>query len=96
MCPRRVRERLRNGARETRKKLDPLFENVENIIVGSNQKSLESAGRAAREWVTEPSCSRATIEGETKEVARMHAAIARQIRTHGQPGESACLRDFGR
>jgi hydroxypyruvate reductase len=26
-----------------------------------------------------------TIEGETKDVARMHAAIARQIRLHGQP-----------
>ena len=44
--PARVRERLRNGATETPKADDPLFENVENIIVGSNQKSLESAARA--------------------------------------------------
>jgi len=26
-----------------------------------------------------------SIEGETRDVARMHAAIARQIRTYGQP-----------
>jgi len=83
--PVRVRERLRNGATETPKAADPLFENVENIIVGSNQKSLESAARAAREMGYRTMILSSTIEGETRDVARLHAAIARQIRTHGQP-----------
>ena len=83
--PARVRERLRNGARETPKAADPLFENVENIIVGSNQKSLESAARAAKDLGYKTLILSSTIEGETKDIARMHAAIARQIRTYKQP-----------
>jgi glycerate 2-kinase len=90
--PARVRERLKNGARETPKRADPLFENVENIIVGSNQKSLESAARAAKEFGYRTLILSSTIEGETKEIARMHAAIARQIRTHAQPARPpACV-----
>jgi glycerate 2-kinase len=83
--PARVRERMKNGARETPKAADPLFENVENIIVGSNQKSLESAARAAKDLGYRTLILSSTIEGETKDVARMHAAIARQIRTYEQP-----------
>jgi len=83
--PVRVRERLRNGALETPKAADPLFENVENIIVGSNQKSLESAARAAKDLGYKTMILSSTIEGETRDVARMHAAIARQIRTYEQP-----------
>jgi glycerate 2-kinase len=83
--PARVRERLKNGARETPKATDPIFENVENIIVGSNQKSLESAARAAKDLGYRTLILSSTIEGETSEVARMHAAIARQIRTYEQP-----------
>jgi glycerate 2-kinase len=83
--PARVRERLRNGAQETPKAADPLFDNVENIIVGSNQKSLESAARAAKDLGYRTLILSSTIEGETKDVARMHAAIARQIRRYEQP-----------
>jgi hydroxypyruvate reductase len=90
--PARVRERLRTGAQETPKAADPLFENVENIIVGSNQKSLESAARAAKELGYKTLILSSTIEGETKDVARMHAAIARQIRTYQQPARPpVCL-----
>lgn len=83
--PARVRERLKNGARETPKESDSMFENVENIIVGSNQKSLDAAARAAKDLGYKPLILSSTIEGETKDIARMHAAIARQIRTHKQP-----------
>ena len=83
--PKRVRERLKTGARETPKAGDPLFENVENIIVGNNQKSLESAARAAKDMGYRTLILSSTIEGETRDIARMHAAIARQIRTHAQP-----------
>jgi glycerate 2-kinase len=83
--PARVRERLRNGATETPKAADPLFEHVENIIVGSNQKSLEAAARQAKEMGYRTLILSSTIQGETQDVARMHAAIARQIRVQGQP-----------
>jgi len=83
--PARVRERLKNGAQETPKPGDPLFAHVENIVVGGNQKSLEAAARAAKELGYRTLILSSTIEGETRDVARMHAAIARQIRTHEQP-----------
>ncbi len=83
--PARVRERLRNGATETPKAADPLFENVENIVVGSNQRSLDSAARAAKDLGYHTLILSSTVEGETREIARMHAAIARQIREHCQP-----------
>jgi glycerate 2-kinase len=83
--PARVRERLRNGATETPKPGDPIFDHVENIIVGSNQQSLESAARQAKEMGYRTLILSSTIQGETQDVARMHAAIARQIRVSGQP-----------
>jgi len=83
--PARVRERLKNGATETPKESDPLFQNVENIIIGSNQKSLDAAARAAKDLGYKPLILSSAIEGETKDIAGMHAAIARQIRTHEQP-----------
>jgi hydroxypyruvate reductase len=83
--PAAVRARLESGAEETPKPGDPLFRNVENLIVGSNQKSLEAAARKARELGYRTMILASTIEGETVDVARLHAAIARQIRVSGQP-----------
>jgi glycerate 2-kinase len=83
--PASVRERLERGEGETPKPGDPVFENVENVIVGSNQKSLEAAAKAAKELGYRTMILASTIEGETRDVARMHAAIARQIRVSGQP-----------
>jgi hydroxypyruvate reductase len=83
--PASVRERLEAGEGETPKPGDALFENVENIIVGNNQKSLEAAARAAKKLGYRTLILASTIEGETRDVARMHAAIARQIRISGQP-----------
>ncbi|MGD1070941.1 MAG: glycerate kinase [Bryobacteraceae bacterium] len=87
--PLTVRQRLEageeTGEEETPKPGDALFENVENIIVGNNQKSLEAAARAAKALGYRTLILASTIEGETRDVARMHAAIARQIRKSGQP-----------
>jgi hydroxypyruvate reductase len=90
--PRRVRDRFRTGEHETPKPGDPVFDNVENVIVGSNQMSLEAAARAAKDLGYHSLILSSTIEGETRDVARMHAAIARQIRAHGQPLRApACI-----
>jgi hydroxypyruvate reductase len=90
--PVRVRERLKQGAQETPKPGDPLFENVENLIIGSNQKSLDAAARTAKELRYKTLILTSTLQGETRDVARVHAAIARQIREHGQPLETpACV-----
>lgn len=83
--PKSVREKLESGIGETPKPGDRIFENVENRIVGSNQKSLEAAAKKAKALGYHTLILASTIEGETRDVARMHAAIARQIRVHGQP-----------
>jgi hydroxypyruvate reductase len=70
---------------ETPKPGDPLFAGVENVIIGSNQKSLDAAAKKARSLGYRPLILSSTIEGETCDVARMHAAIAHQVCTVGQP-----------
>jgi hydroxypyruvate reductase len=90
--PRRVLERFKNGDGETPKPGDPLFDGVENIVIGNNQKSLEAAAKEARSLGYQALILSSFIEGETRDVARMHAAIARQIRKHGQPVRTpACV-----
>ncbi len=90
--PASVRERLEAAEHETPKSGDPLFRRVGNHIVGSNQKSLEAALGKAKEKGYRSLILASTIEGETRDVARLHAAIARQIREHGQPLKApACV-----
>jgi glycerate 2-kinase len=85
--PASVRKRLESGGKEdeTPKPGDPVFARVENLIVGSNQKSLEAAAAKAKALGYRALILASTIEGETRDVARMHAAIAREIRMSGQP-----------
>ncbi len=83
--PKSVREKLEAAAQETPKPGDPIFAKVENLIVGSNQKALEAAAAKAKALGYRTLILASTIEGETRDVARMHAAIARQIREYGQP-----------
>lgn len=83
--PASVRRMLETAADETPKPGDPVFDRVENIVIGSNQTSLEAAAREAKSLGYRTLILSSTIEGETRDVARMHAAIARQIRMYGQP-----------
>jgi glycerate 2-kinase len=83
--PASVRERLERAETETPKAGERLFGKVENQIVGSNQKSLQAALATAKSLGYRSLILASTIEGETRDVARMHAAIARQIREYGQP-----------
>jgi len=85
--PASVRRRLETALPEdeTPKPGDPLFSRVENTIVGSNRKSLAAAAQAAESLGYRTLILASTIEGETRDVARLHAAIAREIRTTGHP-----------
>ncbi|MBI2358545.1 MAG: glycerate kinase, partial [Deltaproteobacteria bacterium] len=94
--PATVRARLEAGARgevpETPKPEDPLFARVHNLIVGSNIQALEAARSEACALGLTPMILSSSIEGETREIARMHAALAREIRTSGNPvTPPACL-----
>jgi hydroxypyruvate reductase len=90
--PENVRSKLEGGQDETPKPGDPVFDGVENIVIGSNQRSLDAAAREAKGLGYRTLVVSSTIEGETRDIARMHAAIARQIREHGQPVKApACV-----
>jgi hydroxypyruvate reductase len=87
--PASVRTRIERGARgeipETPKPNDPLFARVRNTVVGGNRLALDAAARAARLLGYRTLILSSTIEGETREIARMHAAIAREISSTGRP-----------
>ena len=70
---------------ETPKRGDPVFERVFNIIVGSNILALEAAQEKARELGYETIILSSMVEGETREVARVHCAIAKEALKTGWP-----------
>jgi hydroxypyruvate reductase len=73
--PASVRKHLEAAVQETPKPGDPLFANVHNILVGSNRQALEAAAAKAKSLGYRPLILSSRIQGETKEVARVHAAI---------------------
>ena len=94
--PASIRQRLESGVqgaiRETPKRGDPAFARVQNLIVGSNRLAVEAAAVRARELGLRTLILSTEIEGETREIARMHAAIAKEIVHYGRPvPRPACL-----
>ena len=87
--PAAARELLQQGlagkVEETPKPDDPCFRRVTNRIVGSNRLAVDAAVRKARELGYRPLVLSTTIEGETRDIAAMHAAIAREIVAAGRP-----------
>jgi len=98
-APAAVRERIEAGLRggpgspaETPKPGDPLFRRVHNTVVGSNRLALNAAARHARRLGYRTLVLASGIQGETREVARMHAAIAREVVRAGRPVKApACI-----
>jgi hydroxypyruvate reductase len=98
--PESVRTHLENGnagtLTETPKPGDPLFENVSNIIVGSNRFALSAAAAQAKKLGYRPLILSSTMQGEAREVARAHAEILREIRSSGNPVKPpACVLSGG-
>ena len=78
--------------RETPKKLD----RVQNLIVGSNRQAMDAAARLARKLGYRTLLLSTLIEGETRDVASVHAAIAKEILTSGRPiRRPACILSGG-
>jgi hydroxypyruvate reductase len=92
--PEAVLARLRAGAagevRETPKPGDPLFERVSNLLVANNDRAVRAAASRAEELGFRSLVLSTTIEGETRDIARMHAAIAREVRVSGRPCAPPC------
>jgi glycerate 2-kinase len=91
-APPAVRQRLSGESPETPKPGDKIFARVQNVIVGSNRLAVNAAAVEARKLGYRPLVLSTFIEGETREVARVHAAIAKEIRASGRPVKPpACI-----
>lgn len=89
--PESVRRRLEDPVAETPKPGDPLFANTELRMIATPQEALDAAAAAARAMGLTPLILSDSIEGEAREVGRVHAAIARQIAQRGQPSAAPCV-----
>jgi hydroxypyruvate reductase len=70
--------------------------NTENIIVGSNRLSINAAKRKAEELGFNTLVLSSFIEGETREVAKVHIAIAKEIISSEEPiPKPACILSGG-
>ena len=76
---------------ETPKPGDPCFDRVENIMIATPQASLEAAAEVARKAGVTPVILGDSIEGESRDVALVHAGIARQCAMRGQPEAPPCV-----
>jgi hydroxypyruvate reductase len=77
---------------ETPKPGDPIFEHVQNVIVGSNRTAAQGALEKARELGFNPLLLTTYVEGEAREVACIAAALAKEVARYDQPvARPACL-----
>jgi glycerate 2-kinase len=94
--PYTILRHLQNGLAglipETPKPQDPIFNKTGNLIIGSNMEAIRSAKIKAQKLGYNTLILSSMIQGETREVARVHAAIAKEIRKTGQPlSPPACI-----
>jgi hydroxypyruvate reductase len=87
--PESVSERMARGGlgeiADTPKPGDPIFRRARNTIVGNNRLALRAAAQRARELGYRTLVLASEVEGETREIARMHAAIAKEMVRAGRP-----------
>ncbi len=77
---------------ETPKPGDKVFDNVINRIVASNIIALKACEKKAKSLGYNTLILSSMIEGETKDIAKMHCAIAKEIIKTGNPISSpACI-----
>jgi glycerate 2-kinase len=89
--PRAVLEHLRAGRDETPKPGDPRLARAQTAMIATPQASLEAAARVAQAAGVPALILSDAIEGEARDVALVHAAIARQVAAHGQPARAPCV-----
>ncbi len=70
---------------ETPKLGSPVFARADTRVIATAHQSLEAAAAVFRVAGVTPVILGDTVTGEAREVAKVHAAIAREIIDHGQP-----------
>lgn len=89
--PPALRAALESGAMETPKPGDTLFTGHEVHMIATPQQSLQAAAEAARAAGIKAYILSDEIEGESREVGKVHAALARAVAHKNQPFEKPCV-----
>jgi hydroxypyruvate reductase len=89
--PAPVRAALEQGVLETPKPGDPRFAGHVVQMIATPQQSLEAAAEAARAAGLHAFILSDEMEGESREVGKVHAALARAVAHRGQPFARPCV-----
>jgi len=82
---------LEKGELETPKPGSPIFTGHRVNMIATPQQSLEAAAEAARAAGLNAYILSDEMEGESREVGKVHAALARAVARHGQPFARPCV-----
>ncbi len=89
--PEHVVDLLARGELETAKPGDPRFAGHAVYLIATPQQSLEAAAEAARAAGLPAYILSDEMEGESREVGKVHAALARAVALKGQPFQKPCV-----
>ncbi len=89
--PPAVRAGLESGAFETPKPGDPAFDGNIVHMIATPRQSLQAAAALARRSGLSVHILSDEMEGESREVGKVHAALARSIARHGEPFAKPCV-----
>jgi hydroxypyruvate reductase len=89
--PPAVRAQLDSGALETPKPDDAIFKGHVTHLIATPQQSLEAAAAAARAAGIEAHILSDEMEGESREVGKVHGALARAVALRGAPFAKPCV-----
>ncbi len=89
--PAAARAGLESGAFESPKPGDPRFAGHEVHMIATPRQSLEAAAAVARAAGITPYILSDEIEGESREVGKVHAALARSVAHAGTPFAKPCV-----
>jgi hydroxypyruvate reductase len=91
-----IREGMEGKKEETLKAGDPAFSNVYNLVVGNNLLAMKAAQKASQALGYRTLLLSSLVEGETREIAKSHAAIAKEVLLSGNPiPPPACILSGG-
>jgi len=92
----RIGDGIAGKVQETPKAGDEAFERTQNVVIASNSLAVRAAAEKARELGYNTLILSSFIEGETRDVARAHAAIALEVHDSGNPVPApACILSGG-
>src|SRR5258706_3125419 len=89
--PPAARAGLESGAFETPKPGDPRFAGHRVHMIATPQQSLEAAAALAHQAGIAAHILSDEIEGESREVGKVHAALARAVARRGEPFAKPCV-----